>query len=303
MRLPSRRQIRQLESVFASHPSGLFDLAAAPRQLLDATTLPTSPRKTRVRGFRRHASGQTSRRGRGCSMFTPGSRGYGCKTVSGRHEWPNRDPLGEAGGINLYGYVGNNPINNVDPLGLAFGDYWDINATANYYNQASANGLNQGGFSGYAAFVGAQLGEDFISFWGAATLQNNAQKSGAAAGAGCPAQAWKYGALAGGQIGFSAFGQYAVNNAIYPFYRFLGPGSEAGFGAGTWLTRGAVGEVPYGSIENGVSKLQIPPELGVNTYVNATPNVWYKYVAGPRPAVGNPQWGVGGGAEYRVGGF
>ena len=29
-----------------------------------------------------------------------------------------RDPLGEAGGINLYGFVGNNPVNAVDPFGL-----------------------------------------------------------------------------------------------------------------------------------------------------------------------------------------
>jgi RHS repeat-associated protein len=32
--------------------------------------------------------------------------------------WMNRDPLGEAGGINLYGFVANDPINLVDPDGL-----------------------------------------------------------------------------------------------------------------------------------------------------------------------------------------
>ena len=33
-------------------------------------------------------------------------------------KWLNRDPLGEAGGINLYGFVGNDPINWFDPFGL-----------------------------------------------------------------------------------------------------------------------------------------------------------------------------------------
>jgi RHS repeat-associated protein len=32
--------------------------------------------------------------------------------------WLSRDPIGENGGVNLYGYVGNGPVNAVDPLGL-----------------------------------------------------------------------------------------------------------------------------------------------------------------------------------------
>ena len=32
--------------------------------------------------------------------------------------WPNRDPLGERGGINLYTYVGNDPVDLIDPFGL-----------------------------------------------------------------------------------------------------------------------------------------------------------------------------------------
>ena len=36
--------------------------------------------------------------------------------VTGR--WPNRDPLGEFGGFNLYAMVGNDPVNFVDFLGL-----------------------------------------------------------------------------------------------------------------------------------------------------------------------------------------
>ena len=32
--------------------------------------------------------------------------------------WLNRDPIGTRGGLNLYGYVEQNPIMYVDPLGL-----------------------------------------------------------------------------------------------------------------------------------------------------------------------------------------
>jgi RHS repeat-associated protein len=65
-------------------------------------------------------------------------RGY--DSALGR--WLSRDPIEEQGGINLYGYVGNNPIHRIDPLGLAFGDYWDIGATMSYYDQVANTSLN-----------------------------------------------------------------------------------------------------------------------------------------------------------------
>jgi len=32
--------------------------------------------------------------------------------------WPNRDPIGENGGVNLYGFIHNNPVGRFDPFGL-----------------------------------------------------------------------------------------------------------------------------------------------------------------------------------------
>jgi len=39
------------------------------------------------------------------------------KTASGRTYWPSRDPIGERGGVNLYGMVGNSAVGNTDYLG------------------------------------------------------------------------------------------------------------------------------------------------------------------------------------------
>ena len=55
-------------------------------------------------------------------MFTPGLRACGYKSVSGRHEWPNRDPLQEKGGLNLYSFCENDANNNIDPFGESTSD-------------------------------------------------------------------------------------------------------------------------------------------------------------------------------------
>jgi RHS repeat-associated protein len=48
---------------------------------------------------------------------------YGLRYYSpGSGKFINRDPIGEAGGLNLYGFVGNNPVNRVDVLGMADAD-------------------------------------------------------------------------------------------------------------------------------------------------------------------------------------
>jgi RHS repeat-associated protein len=36
--------------------------------------------------------------------------------------WPNRDPIEERGGANLYGFVGNNPVSSWDAFGLQVAD-------------------------------------------------------------------------------------------------------------------------------------------------------------------------------------
>jgi RHS repeat-associated protein len=39
--------------------------------------------------------------------------------------WLNRDPIEEWGGLNLYGFVDNSPLDYVDLFGLTIGDFWD----------------------------------------------------------------------------------------------------------------------------------------------------------------------------------
>ena len=62
--------------------------------------------------------------------------------------WPSRDPIGEMGGMNLYGFVGNDGVGKSDRLGLQFGGeiafvqslQWpDAPQSAEYYTPPPAN--------------------------------------------------------------------------------------------------------------------------------------------------------------------
>ena len=92
--------------------------ATAPR--IVAPNKATSPLKTRVGGSRGCPSGRSSRRRLRSHGIATGCRRYGYKTVLGRSSWPNRDPIGEKGGANLYRFVGNSPSGFVDIFGLEF---------------------------------------------------------------------------------------------------------------------------------------------------------------------------------------
>jgi hypothetical protein len=50
--------------------------------------------------------------------------------ASGLRKWLSRDPIGELGGVNLYGMIGNDSINRLDILGMfsvVVGYCWEIN--------------------------------------------------------------------------------------------------------------------------------------------------------------------------------
>ncbi len=104
-----------LPSLAARLPSFAVRESACPR----VSGKPTSPLKTRLRDFCRPASGLfCSGRPRSRSIAT-GSKGCGYKTASDLRRWPSRDPIEEKGGVNLYGFVRNQPLDRRDPRGLS----------------------------------------------------------------------------------------------------------------------------------------------------------------------------------------
>jgi RHS repeat-associated protein len=109
--------------VVANPPSCSFALAAEQLpvrrgSLGEGSGGETSPHRTRVWGFRQSPSGRLSRRRRRDRAIATGSARCAYKTASGRGKWLSRDPIEEDGGLNLYAFPQNDPVDLLDFLGL-----------------------------------------------------------------------------------------------------------------------------------------------------------------------------------------
>jgi len=99
-------------------PKYALPLAASLRCEVASATL-TSSSKTRVGVFCRKPPGRRRVCRSQVAHLAPGYSVRSYETVSGLGFWLSRDPIAEQGGLNLYGYCLNDPINHVDPFGLS----------------------------------------------------------------------------------------------------------------------------------------------------------------------------------------
>jgi len=99
--------------------------------------------------------------------------------------WMNRDPLGKAGGVNLYGFVLNNPVNWVDPWGLLVLIF------------QGGGGIGTGGNEGNTPNYGSGSGGFYFG---------SSNRGGSQAGA---MGTWEGGNILGGALGYGpSFGPY-----------------------------------------------------------------------------------------------
>ena len=81
--------------------------------------------KNRVRGFFPNPNKTRPENRRQPQQPRRKNRPTATKTASGIPYWPSRDPIEEEGGVNLYGFAGNDGVNRFDRIGLdiyAIGD-------------------------------------------------------------------------------------------------------------------------------------------------------------------------------------
>lgn len=190
------------------------------------------------------------------AMWNNGYRDY--------FDWVGRylesDPIGLAGGINTYGYVGNDPLSAVDPLGLYCLPEWKIRTIA-----AAAAGAGAGAYYGRGAGPwgmagGALAGALINGAMGAVDgLTNTTQANGFATGMiGAMATAANKGELVAGLLG-GGLGGAIANEMVNEGYsratsNAIGGGVGAALGSATysWFAGVPLGGVAGNGLKGGM---------------------------------------------------
>jgi RHS repeat-associated protein len=113
--------------------------------------------------------------------------------------WLSRDPIGETGGINLYGYTNNDPASRIDPLG-----WFDLNLY-DTMNASAASGYTKGGIAGQSLGIAGNAGAALLDTIGGNIVDTFAGRSGDASGRGEIMGAAGYGWLTVNVIAIEAF--------------------------------------------------------------------------------------------------
>ena len=188
------------------------------------------------------------------------------KSASGPSLWPSRDPIEENGGVNLYGYVNNDPINLFDPYGLD----WLDNA-ANF----------SAGFGDTLSFGLTRRGRQAMGYDDAVDKCSDAYSGGEWSGIGASLLMGGGGILKGGAQGLKTllYDPRKFASISKAFWR--AEGGAAGRALHHWLIpQSAGGIVPSGILNAGWNQVVISGRL--NTYMGFAQN-WggiSPYVAG-----------------------
>jgi RHS repeat-associated protein len=209
--------------------------------------------------------------------------------------WLNQDPIGEPGGINLYGFLGNDPIDNLDPDGLSpdswpfigpfisnmelndfarrFSDkdanqFQDYNDAMRYFNPNNGNNWTAGDQSAVQAAAEAAKGgaEGYLAVATAVTpggaeerglgaLPSKVTKCEAKA-----ASAAEAGAMAGRRLGHT-FTKHGMDNTMQLLREAAGSGKPVG----QWLDNAAAEQFiadHLDELNNGAKTFDLPEGLG-----------------------------------------